>query len=710
MVSLQRSCLAVSAVALLGLACGPTKTPDKGNGSTNTPPATKPTSEVTPPPKPEAKLAPIWEKVPSSAFMAMAFHRPIKSAAAMKDALSKMGVFAEFYKEADFDDFQEEFGFDFFDADAAKKFGADDSKGMALILDGKFLIEDHWYQDYSATLEIRKEPAVYMIIPLSDASTFTAWFKTASTKRTSEATFEDETDGAVQYVYAWRPSSAYSYYEATPPAPATPTPTPASAPAKEIFGTIAIKDNTAYFFTSTIRPPATKDAPDYLSTYKKDLKAYVGGLSTNNITAVENFKTVAKKLNPGGDCMMYFDSVLAAAAVESDTSRETKYLTPQNESQKQAQEDQKRYASGDTDWRKRETLYWGQMAGYFPAWGMSAELKKDGAVCEGYTMLGGAAKTVFSSMLSLSTEPPAYGTLFPEDTTFVYRESINFSALKSMIELFVEERDKPDVARGYEEMKTAVLSGSGLDLEKDIIGAFTGHVAFGAPDLSVLMAPFLMGRATSYPEPAVIERAPAPMPMPSPVVIEPSLPQEIAPAAPRLMAPMPPPRPAMEFPAVVAIAQLTSAAAGDKLVEAMLKIAPLTGMQLNTEEFSGVKLYSMNIDGVTLACARVDSYMVFSTNIEKMKQTVSRIQKPGPSFVDKLPTPMSKSLVTEKSVSGCTGNVGGMFGWILKQPGSNIPSSEVGLITKLSTGLGTSTMKISYEDEGISCKGELTLP
>src|SRR5687767_7547707 len=97
--SMQRVCLTMSTMALLGLACGPTKAPDKGKGSTIDPPKTEPIKEV--PPTPEAKaLSPIWQQVPSSAFMAVAFHRPTASAASLRDALSKMGVFAEFYKEA----------------------------------------------------------------------------------------------------------------------------------------------------------------------------------------------------------------------------------------------------------------------------------------------------------------------------------------------------------------------------------------------------------------------------------------------------------------------------------------------------------------------------------------------------------------------------------------------------------------------------------
>jgi hypothetical protein len=318
-------------------------------------------------------------------------------------------------------------------------------------------------------------------------------------------------------------------------------------------------------------------------------------------------------------------------------------------------------------------------------------------------MLGPAAKAAFGTLMKLTTEPPPYGTMFPEDTTFVYRETINFAALKSTVELFIPDEDKASFNRDYEELKVGATAGLGLDFEKDVLGAFTGHVAFGAPDLSILVMPFFMGFRSepAYPPPPIIERAPVP-------VVPPSLPQYI-PSGARLMAPMPPPRPAAVFPTVVGIAQLTSPAAGDKIVEALLRLAPLTGMQYKTEEASGEKFYSMEIEGVTMACARVDSYMVFSTNIEKLKQTIERIKKPGANFTDKLKTPMSKALVNDKSATGCTGDVGNMFGWFLKQPDLNLNAEDLSIITKLSANLGISTMKMSYEDDGLVCKGEMTL-
>lgn len=711
MVSVQRRwMLASAAVAVMGLACGPTKAPDKGKGSTNDPPKSTPVAEVKPEPKPETKLSPVWQQVPASAFMAIGFHHATQSTTNLRDVLSKIGVFAEFYKEAELDEFQQEFGVDFFDAEAAKKLGVDDSKGIAIVFESKFAFKDHWYQDYAATAEINRDPAIYAILPLSDEKTFDAWMRTTITKKSSDATFEEEQVGDAKFIYVMKPSTSTYMEKPAMRAPApTPVPPPASGPAtKQLDATFVFKNNSVYVFAHTVRPPETKDMPDFIAEFKTDLKKYVESLSTS-ITTTSAFTTVTKKLNTAGDCLMFMDVNGLVTLTEADLNKEVLYLTPQNDTQKQAQEEQKRYAAESVSWKTRDLNFFKQMASIFPAWGMSAELKKDskeGAVCEGYAMLGPAAEAAFGTLMNLTSEPPPYGTMFPEDTTFVYRETINFSALKSVFELFIPEEDKASFNRNYEELKTGATAGLGLDFEKDVLTAFTGHIAFGAPDLSILVMPF-MAMSTSRMEPSYppVERAPAPAIAPA---VAPGVLQDI-PAGARLMAPIPPPRPAFVFPAVVAIAQLTSPAAGDKIVEALLRLAPLTGMQYKTEEVAGDKFYYMEIDGVTMACARVDSYMLFSTNIEKLKQTIERIKKPGANFTDKLKTPMSKSLVNDKSATGCTGEVGGLFGWILKQPDLHLGADELSTLTKLSANLGVSTMKITHEDNGLACKGELTL-
>jgi hypothetical protein len=720
MVSEQRRWMLTSAaMVMVGLACGPTKAPDKGKGATNDPPKTAPITDTKPAPKPEIALPAVWQQVPASAFMAIAFHHATQSTANLRDVLSKMGVFAEFYKEADLDGFQQEFGVDFFDAEAAKKVGVDDSKGVAIVFDSKFLFKNYWYQEYAATVEINKEPAVYAILPLADEKTFDTWMRTTITKQSSGATFEEEQVGDTKFVFVMKPSNSglTETPSVSPSDPVPPVTPPATGPsAMQLNATFVFKNKSVYIFDHNIRPAETKDMPNFVAEFKTDLKKYVESLSTS-ITTTSAFSTVTKKLNTNGDGLMFMDVNGFVAYSEAELNREMIYLAPQNESQKQAQEEQKKYAAESVSWRNEDLSFYKQMAALFPAWGMSAQLKKDskdGAICEGYAMLGPAANAAFGTLMNLSTEPPPYGTMFPEDTTFVYRETINFSALKSVFELFISEKDKADFNSSYEQMKIGATAILGLDLEKDIIGAFTGHIAFGAPDLSILAMPFLISSSSNSMPPfpggslTPIERAPVPS---EPALeIAPSLLPQYIPAGARLMAPMPPPpRPTMVFPAVVGIAQLTSPAAGDKLVEALLRIAPLTGMQYKTEEVSGTKIYSIEIEKITMALARVDSYMVFSTNIEKLKQTIERIKKPSTNFTDKLKTSMSKSLVNDKNTSGCTGDVGGLFSWILRQPELNMSADEISTITKLSASLGTSTMKFTHEDKGLAFMGEQSL-
>jgi hypothetical protein len=401
---------------------------------------------------------------------------------------------------------------------------------------------------------------------------------------------------------------------------------------------------------------------------------------------------------------MYMNTDSFAKAMTGMDTREMVFLATTSEDQKRAQDDQRRYQAEDAKYAAERNAILNTVATAFPAWGMSATLEKDKAQCAGYAMLGGSFQPAFSTLLTPSAEPPNYGAIFPEDTTFVVRQSFNPSALKPLISMFIsDQRDKEEFEKMWQ-TAASMTPAVGLDFEKDIIGGVTGHMALGAPDMSIFIAPFFMARSvSSYPEPYPYpERVPMPAPMPAPGL------QDVPAPVYRKM-PTPPPTPPMAFPSAVVVVQMASTAAGEKFIKAIESLAPIAGLTIKTEEFEGVKLYSAAIPDptITLAWSAVNDLLVGGTDIERVKATVKRMKTPGASFADKLPSALSKSLITDKAANGCTADVGGLFSWMLKQPGMDAGFSAYAI--PLSTSLGTSTMKITLDEAGLACHGELSL-
>lgn len=702
-----------AAIALLAACGGQPKPPAKDKDQPKEQPTTTPTTgAVVPvPTKDEPVVVPeVWQQIPQSAFVVGAFHRPTQSAKQLQETLSKLGLFAGFYKEFDLDDFREEFGFDLFDADAMKRMGIDESKGIAIGADSQLTQRRHWYQQYAATVEINKEPGTFVVFSLTDPKAFDAWLRGAITKDHADAKFEEEKIGDLSALYVTLPEPSYDMpgeapmiRAPSPPKPPTPTSTSAT-PKVRLEVAVVTKGSYVYVFPSSVSSSEFAEVPDPIAAFKKELVSFFERTSTS-ITKQESFNKVGAKLQKNSDFFFYMNTDTFGKTITGLDTREMIFLATTNEDQKRAQEDQKRYQAEDAKYAAERNAVFTTIATAFPAWGMSAILEKDKAQCAGYAMLGGAFQPAFATLLSPSAAAPNYGTIFPEDTTFVVRQSFNPSALKSLISMFInDQRDKEEFEKAWQ-TAASMTPAVGLDFEKDIIGGVTGHMALGAPDMSIFIAPLFMGRSVSaYPEPyPPIERAPVPAPMPMP----PGLQDVPAPVYRKM--PPPPPSPQMAFPSAVGVIQLTSTAAGEKFIKAIETMAPMAALTIKTEEVEGVKVYSATIPepAMTIAWSAINDLFVGGTDLERVKNTVKRIKTPGASFADKLPSALSKSLITDKAANGCTADIGGLFSWMLKQPelGSDISAYAI----PLSTSLGTSTMKITSDEAGIACHGELTL-
>jgi hypothetical protein len=132
----------------------------------------------------------------------------------------------------------------------------------------------------------------------------------------------------------------------------------------------------------------------------------------------------------------------------------------------------------------------------------------------------------------------------------------------------------------------------------------------------------------------------------------------------------------------------------------------LDAVGVRTESVEGEKLYWFQEDGVTFAWARANNMLLGSTSLNTAKEMIKNVKKPGASFVEKLPNPLSKSLLTDKNANGCTADVGSIFSTIAKY---DKDSNDAPMLYQLGASLGSSTMKITYENNGIQCRGDLLL-
>ena len=584
-----------------------------------------------------AQAPAIWSQLPGDAFFAMGFHRPEQTAPNFREALTKLGLFTDFYKEADFDDLQRDLGIDPFQPSSYQALGLDFSKGLAMGLDGTLLSTSSYYDEYAALVRIYKNPSFYWVAALSDASKFKTWLQSAVSKN-SKSRLATEKLGELELLMVM--GEPYS---------------PNDAERVEIL--IVVRGSYVYAFFVNLQASSRPEAPDALAAFKKGLPDFFDRVA-KPLSASPNFQKVARQLNANSDLMLYMDVATLASQYSALETREILYLTPTTEESRRSQDDERRYDESRKERQSNEFATIQRLGEAFPAFGMSAALAKDKASCEGYSLVGQAYQDDTRAVLTPSSAAPAYATLFPAGTGFIYRESVNLLALKRLVYRFFSPEETAEMNRGWTEISQASQGMLGLDLDKDLLGAFTGHLAFGAPDFGIAVVPFIP--YSTDPNPKV--------------------------------------------PPAVMIAQLTSPAAGDKIISALQPMLDIVGVRTDTAE--GEKMYYFDADGTEVAWARVNDLLLAALSREALKEMVRNAKKPGMSVVDKLPNELAKSLVTEKNATGCTADMGAFFS-SLSTVGDN--QKDKAMMYQLGSALGSSTMKITYESDGVQCRGDLLL-
>lgn len=651
----------IALLALGGLACGQkaqqTKPDNKETPASASAPATQAEAGAeTPQPVEAVGRIEALEQVPSSSIIAVAFGRPEASLKLGQNLISRSGLPSlEKDLQEGLAEFRKVMGFDFFDVEAGQKAtGIDLSKGVAFGLDGQLLGKGIWHSEYSASVQIRKEPTPYFVFALKDPALFDTWIRGVLQKAEPDARFEEDKVGDLKAVYVYKKMSTYI----PPPPPGGPV--PASAPAKEkLWAAMVAKDNYMYFFMLDVEPSPVAEVPDPVGPFKVELKSFFDRLSSP-ITSTASFQNTIKKVNPGGDIFFYMDNELLAKLSEMTENAEYIFLPPKTPDQQRAQDEEKRYMADYAKWNARDIEMFKTFASVTPALAMSIIAEEKQAVCKGYALIGPSRQPAFEKMFRPAAEAPDFAAILPESTTFLYRQSINPIGVKDFIYEILSAEGRAEFDQEIQKSNRD-LAPLGLELERDFLGAFTGHGALGSPSLSALVLPWLLLR-----------------------------PGEAA---------------AFKLPPLVGVAQLTSPDAGDKLLGLISLAAMGEKMMVKSEEINGDTLYSMDVPPFSFAWGRTGNLLVGGYDVAAVKEVFQRAQKPGASFAEKMTAPMAKELASSKSATGGTADLGELFTSLAAFP--QMTPSDKGVFEQLGKFFGQTTMQISYEEGGLSWQGEM---
>lgn len=700
--------------ALLTLACG---SGEKKNPPPPEPPKSAPTSPKEAPPTPTAPEYPaVLDKVPSSSFFVMSFGRPEEDQKLLLEFFTKSGLAGEgsgWSSKQALEEFRKEMGFDLFDTAAWAKIGIDPSKGIALAFDQQLLRDSYYHDTYAGIVRHYANPANYVVVATKDFAAFDKWARETKDRddymsytyetvdiKGRKATFVYEgqpktpptmppierlpapppmpippgappmditppldnvlAKRAVPADPPARPAEAPILEPAIAPAPAPipmPPPPPPSAETKRLDSVWFQDGDFAYVFmdinVETVKLP---EVPDAVDTFKNGLGAFLDRNGTP-LTKSAGFLDVAKKTSPKADFFLYLD--IAVVPAVSQAGGDVRYLPPTDDNQKRVQDQERAYEAESAKLRQSSADDLQVFASLSPRVSFSVEASATKVSGTGYMPIAPALQPLAQAAFTPSAKAPDYGTIFDPKSTFVMRGSVPLASLKALVMALAPAASRPGLESNYAQTKTAFSMVSGLDLDADVLGALTGHMAVGGPDMS-LFTSFL------------------------------TRPGEGAP------------------PSFVGVAQLTSAAAGDKIIDGIKKgLASAGGPQLSTEDVGGVSLYSFTDAGVTLAFARAGDFLVGGLNPEVVRATIQRIQTPGASFAASL-SPLGQAVISEPNANGCTGDLGGLFTWIRDQNQPSDPG-DLAILNKLSGYLGAMSMKMQYADGAATCSCELIL-
>jgi hypothetical protein len=441
-----------------------------------------------------------------------------------------------------------------------------------------------------------------------------------------------------------------------PPSP-LPVPPPVVAAPEKRLSMVWVQDGAfVYVFDVSVDANIpTPEAPDAVGKFKVGLADFFGRLS-NPLPKTANFTQVAKRVSPSADAFFFVELSVLPRIAEVDKSRII-FLAPKDETQRRAQESERQYQSENRPYEERQKAQLKALVAATPALAFSISGDTSKITGKGYMPVEQSFQSIAKDALVPSAKAPDYGTLFDAKTSFMVRFSMPPVGMRALISSLLDDESRSGFVKEMAETKAQLAPLLGLDLDSDVLSAFTGHMALAGPATSIMS--FLLSG------------------------------DESAGAAP-----------------LAAVAQVVSPEAGDKLVEGVKKAAGLAGILFSQEEVGGVVVYSGNFDRTPFAFARVNDLLVGGFGALAVKETVKRVQAPAGSFVDGLGSPLAKELLTSPAASGGSGDLGAA----LTMSDVGALSSPDGLFfLALGKFLGRMTMRAEYTDGGATCSCELLL-
>jgi hypothetical protein len=589
----------------------------------------------------------IYAQVPSGVTMVFALNKPEQTIALGKDLAKRFG--ADIEADSEFKKNREEFktklGVDILDPELFKKVGIDASQGIAVAVDTNAMVKKARPLVGAAATEISQNPVVFLVAALSSGETFDKIIRETITKEKPDTRFEDVTLGE-------KDKLTFMYQ----------TKTVGEAKVETLKTAFAQQGGYLYvFLNDEIQkiddPAAGNPIEDYKTTVKTYLEKKSGSISTDG-----GFTSLTKKLDPQSNMFFYMDFSKLISMVEAG-DKTILYSAPKDEqekatqlAEKSAQEERKVKENKENDNMKK-------VAKIVPQLGFSFSMTNDRLAMKGSATVAPESQNMIQKALVPEIDAPAYATIFPENTTLLFRSSLSFGGIKDMVFSLMPDDEKLNAAAGYAEAKKVLLDNTGLDLDADLFGGLTGHLAFGAESAEVF---------TKFAQEVSTKGMPS------------------------------------SLPKFMMVSQFSSAEVGDKL---LAKIEELVSKNVGagfvkSEDVNGDKLYTITFGPFVGAWARSGLIFLLATDAGLIKESLARIKTPGASFAEKL-SPLAKSLATDKNASGLTIGLGSLLAAITELPDTSPSDKE--MLVKLSAVLNKLTMDSSYEAGLIHTEYEMTL-
>ena len=547
-----------------------------------------------------------YADIPATAGLVFRYQNPNKLLSALQKMMTELvppAELATFIAEG-----KARFGVDPLEPNALSTIsGLDLNKDFELFIDRSLVFKNFKTEPPSEEKIATESLPLILRASLTDQAIFTAALKKlVASAQPSARLVEAESKGyAITYLY--QPQSELE-------------------PREVLRAAIAVKDNKV---TAVVCPDGIylqpNDLGDLEAAFKQSAEAYLDKPVGTPISEAELFKNLSARVDPLGDMFLFVDVDRLTPTLDSSTPI-------------RAQDTQKE----ETNRELRP-----KMVAAFPGMVMSIGFSEKGMK----SLL--AAKVVSPAVpgmrsMTPSKDAPPYGTIFPENTSVFARYSLNLLGTKDLFMHFVPKEYFSTI-----ESQLAVANGlvggyTGLDLERDVLGAFTGHFAYAADYSSMLV------QLTSE-----------------------------------------------ALPKFTVLAQLTSEDAGDKLLAAIAglpaKLGAAGNPQMKMEEVPGGKLYSIAEGPVELAWGRCSDIFLLGVGVAPLKEICQRLKTPGTSFAEKSGSELAKNMVSAKSGSGVYMDFAPLLQLLLSgSPGSG-DKAAFDIFLKVAAKLGPVVSQTDYD-------------